>query len=421
MIGRVRLLRYTFVKNIFSVGILQIANYAIPILVIPFVTRALGRDGFGTVSYAQNIIAYMTLLVTFGYEYSATQDVALVSKDKIKRAVVFWTVVKSRLRLFLISLLLLLLLSLFVGRIQETPSLYFAAAMINLGVAIYPTWFFQGMEEMGKMAVAGFFIKFIGGLLVIALVRTPADALLYLALMSGSYVVVGLAALVYVVKQYEIPVSVPEMPEFSRSVRRRSYPIFLNALFVSIYTIMGLTILGRYVDDGQLGIYSGASRIIMAVMMIISTPINVGIFPMISKAWDSSFVKGWMMFKKALVGVILIGAAASLAVYFTAPLLVSLLLGPEFQDSIPVLLVFSILPLLVTLASLLTVQGLYGMQRQKLAPIVGFVTALFGLVAYLTAIPVAGIKGAAYAWVASQIVEILVSTTIIFLIKRNKK
>lgn len=410
----------TFIKNVASLGVLQISNYIIPVLVIPFVTRALGRECFGMVSYVQNIVAYLTLLVTFGYEYSATQDIALLRDDPTKRAVVFWTVIKSRMKLFGISVLLLGILYFSFGVVQQQLPLFIAGALINLGVALYPTWFFQGIEEMGKMAVFGFFIKFVGGLLVVALVRTPDDGLLYLSLMSGSYVLVAMVSLVYVVRHYDIPLSVPAIPDLSKSVKRHSFPIFLNTLFVSLYTIMGVTILGFYTDNGQVGLYSGASRIIMAVMMIVNAPISIGLFPIISRAWNRSYAEGWAMFKKSLGIVALIGFIVTIVVLISSPLLVKILLGAEFIDSIPILRIFSVLPFLVVIASLLTIQGLYGMQRQKLAPIVGFITAVCGLIAYIIAIPASGTQGAALAWVASQMVEIIVSGTILLLVKPQK-
>ncbi|MBR7154627.1 MAG: oligosaccharide flippase family protein, partial [Paludibacteraceae bacterium] len=43
-----------------SIGVLQVANYLIPFLVLPIISRILGASLFGSVSYAQNIISYLT-------------------------------------------------------------------------------------------------------------------------------------------------------------------------------------------------------------------------------------------------------------------------------------------------------------------------------------------------------------------------
>ena len=51
-----------------ALSILQVANYLIPLLVLPVISRVLGASLFGSVGYAQNIISYLTLLVNFGFE-----------------------------------------------------------------------------------------------------------------------------------------------------------------------------------------------------------------------------------------------------------------------------------------------------------------------------------------------------------------
>ena len=406
-------------RNIASIGILQIANYIVPLLIVPFVTRALGKEVFGSVSYAQNIVAYLTLLVTYGYEYSATQDVALYRDDRDKLRTIFWTVIGSRLRLFALSLLLLVAASFFITRIQDSPLLYTAAALINLGVAIYPTWFFQGIEQMGKMAVAGFLIKAIGGVLIILLVTTPADGMLYLLLLSLAYVVVGIGTLIYVVKNFSVHKPTTTDKSLARSIKKRAFPIFLNAFFVSLYTMVGLTILGAYVDDSELGLYSGAYRIIMAIMTVSNTPINIGLFPVMSRRWHASLSEGWKFFGKALCIVGAGGVTISTITYFLAPLLVSILLGSEFTEAIILLRPMAVLPLLVMVSSLLTVQGLYGLRKQHLAPYLGFAVAFAGLTLNLLLIPTYGTEGAVWAWITSQVCEILIATTILIILRRR--
>ena len=71
-------------KNMVSLGVLQIANYLIPFLVLPIISRILGATLFGSVSYAQNIVTYLTLLVNFGFEYSATRQISVSRDDKAR-------------------------------------------------------------------------------------------------------------------------------------------------------------------------------------------------------------------------------------------------------------------------------------------------------------------------------------------------
>ncbi len=411
-------LRNGLMRNIASVGVLQLANYIVPLLVVPFVTRALGKDVFGEVSYAQNIVAYLTLLVTYGYEYSATQDISLNRENKDKVRSIFWTVIRSRLLLFLLSLLILAAISVFIVRIQEAPMLYLSAALINLGVALYPTWFFQGIEQMGKMAVAGFLIKVVGGIFIILLVTTPADGMLYLLLLSLAYVVVGAGTLVYVVRHYGMTYSYGADKALSRSVVRRGFPIFLNSFFESLYMIAGLTILGFF-NDSELGIYSGAFRIIMAIMVVCNTPINIGLFPVMSRRWNDSLKEGWRFFTKAFFTVAGVGALIGAVTFISAPLLVAVLLGSDFTDAVSLLQPMALLPPLVMITNLLTVQGLYGLRKQHLAPYIGFGVAVAGLSLNMWLIPIYGTIGAVYALIASFACEVVIRASILLVLRRR--
>ena len=82
-------------RNMVSLGVLQVANYLIPFLVLPVISRILGASLFGSVSYAQNIVTYLTLLINFGFEYSATRQISIARDDKAKTDAIFWSVIAA--------------------------------------------------------------------------------------------------------------------------------------------------------------------------------------------------------------------------------------------------------------------------------------------------------------------------------------
>ena len=104
--------------------------------------------------------------------------------------------------------------------------------------------------------------------------------------------------------------------------------------------------------------------------------------------------------------------------FFLSELVVKILLGGMYEDSITIIRALSPLPLLVIIASILTVLGLYGLQQQKKAPIVGLTVGIICVVANLFFIPKYGIIGAAIAWACAQIAEILIDIT---LLSANRK
>ena len=69
------------VKNGMWMYLLQLFNTVIPLLTLPYVTRILGRDGYGLFSIALNFVGYLQVVVEYGFGMSATRKVAVRAGD----------------------------------------------------------------------------------------------------------------------------------------------------------------------------------------------------------------------------------------------------------------------------------------------------------------------------------------------------
>ncbi|MCR5569390.1 MAG: flippase [Paludibacteraceae bacterium] len=409
------LLKNKLLQNIFSQGFVQLANYAVPLLVIPYVTRVLGPELFGTASFAQNMASYATLLVNFGFDFSATQEVSINRNNPEKLQQTFWEVVAFKLMLLVISFIALFLLS----DQQHNATLVFAAALLNVGCVVFPSWFLQGVEQIAKMSLFTFFVRVLGAVVVFAFVKSPDHVLLYLLALSLSNVVVGFVAFFYVIRKYNIGYSVPKSLLSSPSVRK-GFPIFLNTFLVNCNVFVGVSFVGSLMSDYDVGIYSGAQKIMTAILMVVSQPFLIALFPRMSKKFADDRQEGFLFMRRCLVLITFISGLASILVYFLSPMAVGLMLGEKFARSVSLLCVLAPLPLLYTVASTLTVQGLFGMQLQRYAPLVGVLVFLSNMFFCWLLIPKFGVEGAAFSWMLCQLVEIMTASLIIETNRRKK-
>lgn len=392
--------------NMTWIGVLQFANYLIPLLIIPYIVRVLGVEIFGKVSYAQNIITYLTIFVNYGFEYSATQEIAINKDNKNKLRSIFWAVIRFKTFLLLITFIIWGILCLYFSKVEEDRLLYFYGMLINIGIVLFPTWFFQGIEKMSKMTIFNFLIKALGAIFIVLLIHTSADYRIYLLIPSVSYIIIGVIAFYYVIKKYELfPIHKETL--IKKQVVRKGFPIFLNNIFSTLYTVAGMTILGFYISDQQLGIYSGAYKIIIAVIMLTSIPISIALFPVMSRKFNESVKDGLLFFRKCLLWVGGFALTCSLSIFILSPFIVHILLGKGFEESIPVLRLFSLLPFLIITASMFTVQGMYGLQLQKYAPYVGATVGLFSIGLNFILIMRMGIYGAVWSYILSEVLEII--------------
>ena len=390
-----------------SLGVLQVANYLIPFIVLPIISRILGASLFGSISYAQNIVTYLTLLINYGFEYSATRQIALASDNKEKRDLIFWTVITAKVCLLLLSFVVLALLPLFIPRVACDPRLYVYTALANVGIVFFPTWFLQGEQQMDKMAWANFITKLSGAIMVIALVREASYYRLYPLLLSLASIVVGIGALIYVIRHFSIG-QYKVTKESLNEVFGAGFPIFLNNVFVSLYTTVNMTLLGWFTTDETIGYFSAAQKLIMALIMVVVLPVSTAVYPEISRRFEASKTEG----AKFLIRVLLLAGSAaaivSILTYLTSSLVIPIIYGPGYEPAISILRQLSPLPFLVMIATLLTVQGLYGMGLHKLAPWVGLTLAIVCISLNLFLLPNYGVKAVCFSWNVAEVMECII-------------
>lgn len=405
-------------KNITALGVLQIANYLIPLLVLPIISRVLGATLFGGVGYAQNIVSYLTLIVNYGFEYSATRQIALASNDAERKRNIFWAVISAKTMLLAFSFIILALLTLFIERISCDPRLYIYTALTNIGLVLFPTWYLQGEQQVDKMAWANFFGKLLGATLVIALVRETAEYRLYPLILSLSNIVVGVGSMIYVIRHFHIGKFVLKYQILSE-VFKTGFPIFMNNIFVSLYTMVNMTLLGIFATDEVVGYFSAAQRLILAINMIIVLPISTSVYPEICQRFEKSKQGGKQYLKRILILSGIASAIVSLLTFIAAPLVIHLVYGEGYTASIEILQWLSPLPFLVMIATLLTVQGLYSMGLHRYAPWVGATLAVFCISLNLLLLPHLGAKAACLSWILAEVLECLI-VGIILLTKGRK-
>ena len=100
-------------SNFFSLSIIQGTNFLIPLLVMPYVISRIGVSWFGVISVAQVVMVYLSTVSDYGFNLTATRDIALIkdggNTEMISR--IFFTVSdlqKSLLQLYQRYVLLVL-------------------------------------------------------------------------------------------------------------------------------------------------------------------------------------------------------------------------------------------------------------------------------------------------------------------------
>lgn len=107
-------------ENILSLVFLQGANYILPLITVPYLTRVLNPDGIGLIASAQSFIQYFVVLSDYGFNLTATRRIAIHRDDPEKVSAIFSSVMFVKLCLLLVSFLIVSTVALTVPKFKET-------------------------------------------------------------------------------------------------------------------------------------------------------------------------------------------------------------------------------------------------------------------------------------------------------------
>lgn len=162
-------------KNYFYNLTYQILLLLTPLLTTPYLSRVLGADGVGTVSFAESIVSYFTLVATLGITTFGQREISYAQDDKVKRSKVFWETKALQAITSIVVLVAYIIFALF----QDIRNLYLILSFNIIAVLVDVVWLLQGMEEFGKIVFRNIVFKVLSIAYIFIAVKTKGDVIKY--------------------------------------------------------------------------------------------------------------------------------------------------------------------------------------------------------------------------------------------------
>jgi PST family polysaccharide transporter len=352
------------VTNIFSLSLLQVANYVLPLLTVPYLVRVLGPEKYGLISFAQAFIQYFILLTDYGFNLSATRKISIYRDDKEKISEIFSAVFFIKVCLLIISFLIIVFTVLFFKKFRLDFIIYFYTFGMVIGSVLFPIWFFQGMEEMSYITYLNITWKTIFTVSIFIFVKNESDYLNVPLLNSLGYIGIGLFSLYFIKRKFKVKYIRVKF-ETIKNELVDGYYIFISSLATSLYTVSNSFILGLITNNTIVGYYSAGEKIIRAVKGL-NNPISQAIYPYINKLSNTNKSLSIKFIKKVIKYVGLGSLLISICIFILAKPLVFILLGHQYVESIPVIRILAFLPFLTALSNIFGIQVMlnYGMEKE---------------------------------------------------------
>jgi len=159
------------IQNFTSLSILQIANFLFPLIVLPYVVRVLGPAKYGLINFAAAFIAYFNLISDYGFNLSGTKEISIIRDDKEKLSKTFSTIITIKLLLSIFSFLIFIPIVYFVPFFKNNWEVYVLSYGFVIGGVLFPSWFYQGMEQMKYITIIQVVIRSIVTALIFVLIK----------------------------------------------------------------------------------------------------------------------------------------------------------------------------------------------------------------------------------------------------------
>ena len=387
-------------KNIAALYAVQIASYAAPLVTLPWLTRVLGPAGFGQLSFCGAITGYFLIFADYGFNYSATRQIAVHSHDRAARSKVFWNTIVVKGLLACIGFPCLLLLTLCFERLASERTLLLINYLAVIGTVLTPTWYFQGTERQIVLSGITIAVRVVAVPAIFLLVRSSSDLRMAALIGAGFPVIGGLFCLGFLFWDKQLD-AVRIRASDLLDVLKDGWHLFLSTASISLYGATNTVLLGFVAGNAAVGHYSAAEKLVQAAQGLLA-PINQSVYPRVARLLQESRESAFALIRKVLKVQGGIALALSCALFAVAPVLIRLYFGPAYEETISVLRWLAFLPFLVGLSNVLGVHTMLAMGMNRIVSRILVVAGAFNVLLLLALTHRYGSVGAAMAVVATE-------------------
>lgn len=400
------------IENFSSLSLLQIVNYVLPLIVLPYLIRVLGIEKYGLVMFAQSFIMFFNIIVDYGFNLSATRDISINRDNKEKITEIFSSVIIIKLTLILVSFLILSIIVFSFEKLLSDWKLYYLSFLLVIGRALFPIWYFQGMEQMKYITIINIISKLFFTILIFLVIQSQDDYI-YVPLLNGlGFMIGGIISLWIIHKNFNQKFK-PSSYNVLKQYFVDSSQFFLSRVSVSIYTSSNVFVLGLFTNNIMVGYYSVAEKLYRALRKIYR-PIVQALYPHVAKQ------RNIKLFKKIFSIVTILNILGVISLFFIGEYIFNILFTKSIGgESLGVFHILLLVSLVVVPSMLLGYPFLAALGYPKYANMSVIIGSVFHLIVLSVLVILDYITIYSVAFVVLG-TEILVLSSRVYWIRSNK-
>lgn len=380
----------------------QLAYNVIPLITVPYLSRVLGPESWGLLAMAQAFAIYGTLVVDYGFIFSASRQIIASSNDHdIENLIAGVQGAKFVLACFVAFGALIAYHS--VPVFHEHPRLFSAAVCSEVIRAFLPAFYFFGVRRVAFSSALDILSRLAVAAGIFVFVHQGADAWKVFALQAfGGFVAFSIGTAV-MYSRYRFL-----WPRFGRSMRmlREGGAMFLFRSAYHIFSLGNAFILGLFAPPQDVGYYAGAEKINSAAVGLLS-PLSTALYPHSTAMIKESFPKAVRLTKTSFYVMITVSAGLMLIMWFGSGFIINTVLGREYTSSMKIFNILTLRAPMLAWTNVLGFQWLLALGLEKSFQQVTILALVMNVALAALFAPRFSFIGMAWVVVASQAAMVL--------------
>lgn len=264
-------------SNTVYLYLLTIVKMVFPLVTLPYLTRILSVDAYGSVAYVKSYMSYVQLVLDFGFILSATKSIALLKgKDDEKITYIVGDTLVEKIILLVLSACVTVATSFFIPILRENQLftwLYFVAVALTI---FLPDYLYRGIERMECVTIPFTVAKAASILLTLLLIKSDDDLLLIPAFEIISNLIAVIISFV-LLKKLKIGVKISGFKKWVADLKE-SGVYFLSNFATTVFGALTTLVVGVVLNEENVAYWSVCMQIVSAAKAMY-TPIANSIYP----------------------------------------------------------------------------------------------------------------------------------------------
>ncbi len=391
-------------RNAILNGIKQSVSILFPLITFPYAARVLGAVEYGRYSFAVSVVNYFSLFAAFGISKLAIREGARIRDDKNKIATFSSNIFTFNLLSTIITYIAMAIMIVFSSKMQGYTVLIIVQSIGIILTTIGVDWINTIFEDFEYITLRHIFVHIIRALLLFAFVKSESDVVIYCAVMVFSSYGGNIINLLYVRKYVKPKIS------FRFNIRLVAIPaciFFVNSIATTIYVNSDITMLGFYLNDHDVGIYSFSSKLYNVIKYLLDALIIV-LVPRLGYLLENNHTKYSYYVDRIFKLVLTLTIPIAFFLAFMSDSIIQLVGGYDYSEGVKPLILLSGSVIFALLSSIYCNCLLIINKLEKYTLISTSISAVVNVGLNFLLIPLMGINGAAITTFAAEILNFLI-------------